>query len=87
MDQKHSDEILSFKEFLDQWVGSEKTLRRRLEDGSIPKYQPGGPGTLVGIPRSALSIPAPNPTKPNDIHTNKSKQASAIAGPPPKWRS
>ena len=78
MDQA-SEEYLTFSEFLALWFGSEKTLRRRLEDGSIPKYQPGGPGTLIGIPRSALSIPSsPKPQQ----QTN----ATQIPGPNPTWR-
>lgn len=86
MDQAPA-EYLTFSEFLALWVGSEKTLRRRLEDGSIPKYQPGGPGTLIAIPRSALSIPASPKPKLNKQQTLTSRQTNEaqIPGPNPKW--
>ena len=94
MDDEH-DELLEFKDFLALWIGNgkgkEKTLRRRLADGSIPKYQPGGPGTRIGIPRSALSIsskPAKGDSDSN-THTNStnSETENIIPGPKPKWRN
>lgn len=88
MDQESPEEYLTFHEFLAQWVGSAKTLRRRLKDGSIPKYQPGGPGTLLAIPRSALTIststrPKEDPKQPGN--QSESKEVH-IPGPKPKWR-
>ena len=88
MDQEPSKEYFTFHEFLALWHGSEKTLRRRLKDGSIPKYQPGGPGTLIAIPRTALDISQfPQPkieTRQNQVQKNQDVQ---IPGPKPKWRS
>ena len=86
MDQEPSKEYLTFHEFLALWHGSEKTLRRRLKDGSIPKYQPGGPGTLIAIPRSALSIShRPQQKIKEQQHVQQTNDAY-IPGPKPKWR-
>lgn len=86
MDQQLPDEILTFKEFLALWVGSEKTLRRRLDDGSIPKYQPGGPGTLIGIPRSALSSSHSALPQQNQQQETNPNNMVQIPGPKPSWR-
>ena len=87
MDQTQA-EYLTFSEFLDLWVGSEKTLRRRLKDGSIPKYQPGGPGTLIAIPRSALSISSSPKPQTNNQQTTTSTNTNEAQnpGPKPEWR-
>lgn len=83
------DELLTFSDFFERWVGSKSTLRRRLEDGTIPKHQPGGPGTKIGIPRSALSIRSkPNSliSKEENSKTTNSESNENIPGPIPKWR-
>ena len=82
------EEYLTFSQFLAQWVGSAKTLRRRLKDGSIPYYQPGGPGTLIAIPRSALGTPtSPPPERGNQQTTTSTNTTEAqIPGPKPRWR-
>ena len=86
MDQELPTGYLTFKEFLKLWIGSEKTLRRRLSDGTIPKYQPGGPGTLIGIPISVLDIASTKQNKSNpDTQINKNNVAQ-IPGPKPSWR-
>jgi hypothetical protein len=88
------DELLEFKDFLALWIGNGKgkasTLRRRLADGSIPKHQPGGPGTKIGIPRSALlqrSKPINFvPTQNTDTSKADPETENKISGPKPKWR-
>ena len=86
MDEEPPEEYLTFSEFLALWVGSEKTLRRRLKDGSIPKYQPGGPGTLIAIPRSALRSLANAKPNSDGQKTSTQIQEAQIPGPKPRWR-
>ncbi len=45
---------LSPSEFSKKAGISLSTVQRYLDDGKLPKFQPGGPGCRVGIPRSAL---------------------------------
>lgn len=94
MDEER-DELLEFKDFLALWIGKGKgkasTLRRRLADGSIPKHQPGGPGTRIGIPRSALSQRSKQtksvPTENKDTCKADPETENKISGPKPKWRN
>lgn len=67
------------------------TIRRRLKDGTIPKYQPGGKGTRVAIPRSALSVDA-LVRKPTDSAVTAPIESTASpnsqnrrSGPAPRW--
>jgi hypothetical protein len=55
------DEHVSIPEFARRSGFSHSTIRRRLRDGSLPRFQPGGPGTRIVIPLSALHSNAPAP--------------------------
>lgn len=65
---------------------SPKTIRRRLDDGSLPKFQPGGPRTRVTIPLAALQAVAPEcgAERPQELRQN-SQSPSIPAGPRPQW--
>jgi len=47
---------LSVKQFSERAPISESTLRRRIESREIPSIQPGGPGTKILIPDTALDL-------------------------------
>lgn len=77
---------------------SESTVRRRIKDGSIPTFQPGGPGTRILIPRDALersTLPIEKPTdqtvncesivRPSETKVGGNAARSVIPGPSPKW--
>lgn len=67
-----------------------KTVWRRLGDGTLPKFQPGGPGTRVTIPlEAAFGLIASNPSSatqsdiPQCDHPPESR--TKIPGPKPHW--
>jgi excisionase family DNA binding protein len=48
------------------------TVRRRIRDGSLPTYQPGGPRTAIRVPASALrsgpsNFGPPEQTRPKQL--------------------
>jgi hypothetical protein len=47
-------EYVTGEEYVQVTPLSEKTVRRRIRDGSIESWQPGGPGTKILIPTSAF---------------------------------
>jgi hypothetical protein len=70
------------------------TIRRRLADGSLPKFQPGGPGTRIGVEPTALvatnSIraacgPAAASSQPLPVPRTRAADATRLAGPQPRW--
>ncbi|HCS50403.1 MAG TPA: hypothetical protein DIW81_02230 [Planctomycetaceae bacterium] len=67
---------------------SDSTIRRRIREGKIPFWQPGGPGTRILIPVDALlssadcSPDAENSSKPSFRDRDK----SSLPGPTAKWR-
>lgn len=73
-----------------KWLGvSIQTLRRRLDDGSIPFIQHGGRRCRIAIPVSALSSIAFSNATPDDrsytAHHPASEKATKLSGPAPKW--
>lgn len=89
MDSNQEEKFLGFKEALRLFAGSESTLRRRIEDGSIPARQFGGKGCLIEIPYSALidesKMKTPSSPKPTS-QNKKDEDNNIIPGPKPKWR-
>lgn len=47
---------LTVREFADRFPVSEKTVRRRIDDGSLPHIQPGGKNTKLLIPEDAFAL-------------------------------
>lgn len=79
---------LTIQEFSQKVSLSEKTVRRRIDAGQIPHWQPGGPGTRILIPVSCLSMISqapgnPSATKEDPAPTN---QDQALPGPTPRWK-
>ena len=61
------------------------TVRRRIDDGSIAVWQPGGRRTALRIPKSALLLTAP-PAPPSNSETSSTpKTPSRPARPKPRW--
>lgn len=67
---------------------SESTLWRRIRDGSIPSWQPGGRGTRVLVPLSALDsvrIPDTRGAPITDVAAVCQPVQKPIPGPRPQW--
>ncbi len=47
-------QLLTIKQLAQQARVSVETIRRRVRDGKIPYYQPGGPGTAMRFPSDAF---------------------------------
>lgn len=54
MAQNDDKQLLTAAEFAAKSHLSLSTVRRRVAEGNLPTYQPGGKGTAVRIPASAL---------------------------------
>jgi excisionase family DNA binding protein len=71
---------------------SDKTLRRRIREGSLPYFQPGGPKTKILIPADALHQRADIPLSGREITPNQAEPFNeqeprpALPGPKPRWR-
>ncbi len=67
---------------------SASTIRRRIADGTLPIWQPAGPGTRVIIPAtclpSAVSVATPLPECP--VPGLPSAVKPRIPGPMPRWK-
>jgi len=65
---------------------SSATVRRYLEDGRLPKVQPGGPRCRVLIPRNALDAFRPQTARPGAPETRNftaDESAPSLKNPPP----
>jgi hypothetical protein len=67
------------------------TISRRLEDGSLPKFQPGGENTAVRVPIDALTkLTPPRPPEDKPLpaeHAVDPQPRTPRKGPQPKWES
>ena len=81
---------LSYEEVRAQTGLSLSTLRRRVQEGTVPFMQPGGPRTRVFFPpdiverllQQAQREPAPSPAA---LPFQAATDATAHRGPKPKW--
>ena len=71
------------REVTDQDTHDYKEVRRRIADGTIPVYQPGGPRSRILIHVAALAEPPDRPPTPPESSAAKAKQ---LPGPTPRWR-
>lgn len=79
------------KEFASLTTLSVSTIRRRIEDGTLVAWQPGGPGTRVLVLASNLLPPktaaVPETPLSSGIIIPPSSTASArLSGPLPLWK-
>lgn len=90
-------QYLDVNEFSQLTGLSAATIRRRVRDGSIKAYQPGGPNKKLLIPRDALEAgtttgrvdPGPGRSStpmPSDDPWQPSRSRPP-RGPPPRWFS
>ena len=91
-------EYLSPAEFAALSTLSEATVRRRIKDGSIPTYQPGGHRTRILIPRDALERSRKAEGEPlNQLRASDHNEGCSaktdsllvspnIPGPSPQWK-
>ncbi|MCA9094196.1 MAG: hypothetical protein KDA68_11955 [Planctomycetaceae bacterium] len=76
----------SVEEFSRQSGLSPATIRRRIKDGQLPSYQPGGPRTKVLIPASAwdsVAVTAPNVPLTSAPQPEAPVEATSGAAAPP----
>jgi len=89
MEENQESKIyLTLKEYSLKVSLSEKTIRRRIEAGQIPSWQPGGPGTRILIPASSLqvcSIATPKKLTDEDQSAHIPKEPR-LPGPIPGWK-
>lgn len=89
-DSTDARDYLSLAEFARRAGISTATVCRRIKDGSLPFWQPGGFRTRVLIPVSAL--PSANAIVANGTPSRSPVAASSpvhkpnLSGPPPKWQ-
>ena len=76
-------EYLSVAEFGTLTGLSEATIRRRIKDGSLPVYQPGGRKSRLLISRSALARPAE--LRAPAVPLQSPPDPPTLAGPSPGW--
>lgn len=66
---------------------SVSTIRRRIADGTLSVFQPGGERTAIRVPLAALEHVTD--VKPNEAEhdTAESTSKPKRKGPPPKWQA
>ncbi|HEX6986540.1 MAG TPA: hypothetical protein VF170_14250, partial [Planctomycetaceae bacterium] len=78
---------VSVAEFVRRTGLSESTVRRRLADGRIPKYQPSGKGGVIAIPlAAALSAAAPPAAPSGPSGATPAPAPPRRSGPLPAWQ-
>lgn len=81
---------LTIEEFARRTSLSVSTIRRRIKDGQLPFWQPGGPGTRLLLPANSLpfqpaaTLPATRPVESANPSTNRA--SSRLSGPLPRWK-
>ncbi|QDT63562.1 helix-turn-helix domain-containing protein [Calycomorphotria hydatis] len=78
------ESYLSIKKFARLSGLSESTVRRRINDGTLPYSQPGGHGTAIRIPRNAFDLAIPHSS---EMSSEDTVQAPKLRGPAPQWRN
>lgn len=82
------DAWMSIQQFSERFGFSTSTIRRRIREGNLTSWQPGGPRTrllvrfpdIVASPRETVEqIPGDSRPRSSDDHK--------LSGPPPKWRT
>lgn len=83
--------LLSIKELRDRTGFSVSTLRRRVKDGTLAKFQPGGPRTRMAFHPDALDQTPPQDPEPSQqpTHTVAASEEATdkLSGPRPKWKA
>jgi excisionase family DNA binding protein len=77
----------TIKEFAKRNGMSAPTVRRRLREGNLPYFQPGGPRHRILIPHDALARSQPEyPALRHQQQPNqKSDAGTRLPGPQPAW--
>ncbi|HWL10823.1 MAG TPA: excisionase family DNA-binding protein [Planctomicrobium sp.] len=75
---------LSVEEFAARVGFSVPTVRRRIQDGSIRVWQPGGPGTRLSIPLSETERLLQESALP--VKTPVSRSPKPLSGRTPRWK-
>lgn len=90
-------DFIDISEFSRRSGLSMSTIRRRIKDGSIPSWQPGGPGTRTMIPISSIPDRSNQPPVRSSVvpetmtaahhseHSDENTHAHKISGPAPRW--
>lgn len=80
---------ITIEQFCNRTSLSESTVRRRIRDGHLSHWQPGGPKTLILIPIDCLpsfaNAPLSSPMLKSPVMT-KDPNTETISGPEPSWK-
>ena len=83
-------ECCLIEEFSAKFGIFQSTSRRRIRDGSLPFFQPGGPGTRILIPKDALTRKTIAGTSASfescAANSSPSPATRSSSGLTPKWR-
>lgn len=82
--------LLSIKELSDLTGFSVSTLRRRANDGTLAKYQPGGHRTRMAFHPDALGCSSVTFDEGNETSRNSASIEDVtckLSGPRPKWKA
>ena len=63
------------------------TVRRRIDDGTLPVFQPGGEGTAVRVPVDALKCATDTKSPAIESSPHDAKPKPRRKGPQPKWQA
>lgn len=82
---------LTVEEYKELTSISESTIRRRIKDGTLPSWQPGGPGTRVLLPVSSLPshqslVTQSEPPGKQSPKPQATANISRLPGPKPRWK-
>ena len=90
--QFSSDDYVSIETFAKLSDFSVSTIHRRIKDGTLPVFQPAGPGTRLTIPVTLLSTltavrkPANVKTQPPAVETVTTLSSKKLPGRTPAWQ-
>lgn len=84
MSEPPPSEWLSPQDFAQLAGLSLSTVRRRIHDGTLPHWQPGGKRTAVRIPRGALSVSPPDSSSASALSPTNAPPKSRT-GQRPRW--
>jgi len=83
-----NQDFLSVEEFSLASSLSASTIRRRIKEGTLPVWQPGGPGTRVLLAASLLTQASEIPRQVASSPASESRPASSrrLPGPRLPWK-
>jgi excisionase family DNA binding protein len=78
-------QFVDIPEFSKRTGLSDSTIRRRIRDGSLQSWQPGGPRTRLLLPLAQMDAPSEN-LAPRPANPSARSQPERLSGPQPRWK-